>query len=268
MKLHVIGLNMRHDRNFTIDRPEGSGDNLLIIYKTEALVYRNEEEIHVYPNSCIIYRKNSPQHYTAYTNAYCNHFLHFDSCGDSVFSELGLPVDTPFYLGNIEEIENILRLISREHISTSALRDTNAGLLLRLLFSKISENKSELHSMEYNCRHREELTELRSEIYSTPRKYSSVRELANAVNLSLSYFQALYSAYFGISCYDDLLAAKIASGKSFLSNSNLSVKEIAYLCGYENDTCFMRCFKKKTGLTPSEYRRENHNYNTYHYTGQ
>ncbi|MGN0505382.1 MAG: helix-turn-helix domain-containing protein [Lachnospiraceae bacterium] len=256
MKLHMIGLDLKHDKNFIINRPEGSGDNLLLIYKTEALVYKNEEKIHVFPNSCIIYKKRTPQHYCACSETYINHFLHFDSCGDSVFSELSLPVDTPFYLQNIEEIESILRFISREQISASPLKESNAGLLLQLLFQKLSENQREFHAMEYDLKHREELTALRSEIYSTPRKYSTVRELADSVNLSLSYFQSLYSTYFGVSCYDDLLTAKIASGKSFLQNSNLSVKEIAFLCGYENDTCFMRCFKKRTGLTPSEYRRE------------
>ena len=255
MKLHMIGLDLKHDKNFIIDRPEGSGDNLFLIYKTEALVYKGEEKIHVFPNSCIIYRKGTPQHYCACSETYTNHFLHFDSCDDSVFSELSLPVDTPFYLQNIEEVESILRFISREQISTSQLKESNAALL-KLLFQKLSENRQEFHTMEFDVKHREELINLRSEIYSTPRKYNTVRELAASVNLSLSYFQSLYSTYFGVSCYDDLLTAKIASGKSFLQNSSLSVKEVAFLCGYENDTCFMRCFKKRTGMTPSEYRRK------------
>ena len=36
MKLHAMGIGYRHDENFRIFRPEGSGDNLLVIFRTPA----------------------------------------------------------------------------------------------------------------------------------------------------------------------------------------------------------------------------------------
>ena len=257
MNLNVIGMNTSHDENFVIERPYGSGDNLFILYKTEATVYTGQESIHVYPGSCIVYRHGSPQHYTACGKKYMNHFIHFNSCGDGIFATYNIPADTPFYLRNIEEIEAILRLISREQISTSLYRNANADLLLQLLFQKLAENQCDSPYIPSDLKHYEELTGLRSVMYSTPRKYSSVPELARDVNISLSHFQALYHSYFGVSCYDDLMNAKLANAKNYLVNSSLSVKEISALCGYENDTCFMRCFKKKNGLTPTEYRKQN-----------
>lgn len=256
MILHAIGMYMNHDRNFSIHRPKGSGDNLFILYKTEAYVYADGVRVHVCPGSCILYSQGADQHYAACTDRYVNHFVHFDSCDDAVFQALKLPVNTPVTLRNTEEIETILRLISREQISVSEQKAGNADLLLRLLCRKIAENQCDVCQVNTDSRHYEELTRLRSEMYGTPGKYHSVSELAKEVNISLSHFQALYRAHFSVSCYEDLLNAKITCGKNYLISSTLSVKEIATLCGYETDTCFMRSFKKMTGLTPSLYRMQ------------
>ena len=41
----------------------------------------------------------------------------------------------------------------------------------------------------------------------------------------------------------------------FLNAPMMTVKEISDLCGYGNEICFMKIFKKRTGITPSEYRK-------------
>ncbi len=43
-----------------------------------------------------------------------------------------------------------------------------------------------------------------------------------------------------------------------LYNSSFTVKEIANKVGYEDDTYFFKVFKKETGISPGEYRK---NYN-------
>ena len=43
---------------------------------------------------------------------------------------------------------------------------------------------------------------------------------------------------------------------NLIKTTGKSLTEIAYECGYENLNTFCRCFKKKFGATPSEYRKK------------
>lgn len=49
---------------------------------------------------------------------------------------------------------------------------------------------------------------------------------------------------------------RIKNAKEMLSQTNHSISEIAYWCGFENDNYFWRTFKRITGNTPGEYRKE------------
>lgn len=258
MNLHAMGMSILHEDTFRIDRSNGSGDNLLIIFKSEARVWRDENDEEgtvVFPGSFILYSKEKIQKYGANRKPYSNHYVHFNSIDESFFKKNEIWTDRPGYLQNIEEIENLLRLLGREQISDAKYKEENISMILPLLFRKIGENQCEELQYEKDMAHREELTSLRSEMYSTPGKFGGIGDMARAVNLSLSHFQMLYHRCFGISCYEDLMNARMTTAKAFLKARDLSVREIASLCGYESDTCFMRSFKKREGITPTEYRK-------------
>lgn len=255
MQLNSMGINVYHENNFKIDRPCGFGDNLLLIFLTDAIVWHGDKQEQVSPGSFIVYRQWSEEKYGAAGKEYANHYVHCNG-DEELFDRIGLFTDRVGYLQNMEEIENILRLLCREQISDNELHYENEDLLLGLLFRKIAENQCERSAGRKDSRHIEALTRLRSEMYSMPGKYKGVSELAQEVNLSLSYFKALYHEYFGVSCYEDLLKARINSSKEFLKNGSMSIREIAQRCGYESDTCFMRCFKNREGMTPTDYRRK------------
>lgn len=57
MELHALGLNYSHDGSFDIRRPNGSGDNLLLIFKSSAVVRLHGREYSVSPDSAILYKK-------------------------------------------------------------------------------------------------------------------------------------------------------------------------------------------------------------------
>lgn len=44
--------------------------------------------------------------------------------------------------------------------------------------------------------------------------------------------------------------------KKMLKETDLLIKEISLAVGYEDDHVFMRRFKKYTGKTPGQYRKE------------
>lgn len=56
-------------------------------------------------------------------------------------------------------------------------------------------------------------------------------------------------------CYRDILEdVKETLAISYLTNTNMTIKEISYFLGYEDDRNFSRAFRRWQGLSPSQYR--------------
>ena len=75
------------------------------------------------------------------------------------------------------------------------------------------------------------------------------------MSLSVPHFQALYKEEFGISCYEDVINARMEKARYYLKNTVLPIKTVAELCGYANDVHFIRQFRQRTGMTAGEYRK-------------
>ena len=58
----------------------------------------------------------------------------------------------------------------------------------------------------------------------------------------------------GLSFTQYLQAVRIERSKRLLLSTSMSVKEISYAVGYENQSFFIRLFKKLAGATPRQYR--------------
>ena len=121
MKLHAMGIDYRHNEDFSIERPDGSGDNLLLIFKTQAQV-RTEKEYMTYPaDSAILYTSDYPQFYRAAGKEFVNHWVHFDADDSKSFLErIKLPVNTVFRISDIVSAENILLQLSLESVTESS----------------------------------------------------------------------------------------------------------------------------------------------------
>ena len=85
----------------------------------------------------------------------------------------------------------------------------------------------------------------------------SVDDLMNATGMSRSSLTRKMHELFNLSPKDFLQAARIKHACSLLTQTDLSVKEVAYACGFNNPHYFATCFKTSTGLTPSEFREKN-----------
>ena len=141
MELHALGLNYSHDGSFDIRRPNGSGDNLLLIFKSSAVVRLHGREYSVSPDSAILYKKGTEQIYRACKGFYINHWLHFD-CDDMLTRDYSLPYDTIFMLSDAEKTEDILSTISRLSLSESGRREDYIELMLRMLLIRLGEEYS------------------------------------------------------------------------------------------------------------------------------
>ncbi len=80
-------------------------------------------------------------------------------------------------------------------------------------------------------------------------------DLHRQAGLSRSRFCEQFRACFGMTAIQYIQQARLEKSKSLLRSSALSISEIAYICGYNWPSFFNRTFKKRTGVSPSEFRR-------------
>jgi len=83
----------------------------------------------------------------------------------------------------------------------------------------------------------------------------TVRELALAVRLSPAHLQRLFKHETGVHISDLLAESKLRNAARLLSTTDMEIKEIAYLAGYQHHSSFVRAFQRRYRQSPKEYRR-------------
>lgn len=78
--------------------------------------------------------------------------------------------------------------------------------------------------------------------------------IARVTGLSEHRISEIINSRFEKNFNDWINDYRIAEAKEHLKNSELSIKEIFYEVGFNSKSVFNSAFKKRTGITPSEYR--------------
>ena len=86
----------------------------------------------------------------------------------------------------------------------------------------------------------------------------TVHFLANDLSVSPAYLSDMLRSLTGQNTQQHIHNALIEKAKRLLTLTTLSVNETAYQLGFEYPHYFSRLFKKKTGLTPAEFRMSMH----------
>ena len=82
----------------------------------------------------------------------------------------------------------------------------------------------------------------------------SLGELASLSRLGRTYFSFVFKEVTGMSLRDYLIQTRISKAKDLLNDADLRIKQIAYKVGFRSPD-FCRLFKKKTGVSPTEWRK-------------
>ncbi|WP_148639414.1 helix-turn-helix domain-containing protein [Aquimarina longa] len=82
----------------------------------------------------------------------------------------------------------------------------------------------------------------------------SVNELAKLCNMSPSSFKRAFRTFFNDSPNNYINTKKINKAIELLQVSKMNISDIAYETGFNDPLYFTRLFKKRIGLSPSEFR--------------
>lgn len=83
-----------------------------------------------------------------------------------------------------------------------------------------------------------------------------IGDLAAMCNLSTRRFQDLFVDHTGLTPTAYLANIRSAAVKTYLTNTNLTMKEIAERTGFCNEYYLSRCFRRETGTPPGAYRKK------------
>jgi AraC family transcriptional regulator, transcriptional activator of pobA len=86
------------------------------------------------------------------------------------------------------------------------------------------------------------------------REMHEVQQYATKLEVSPDYLSKVIRKYLAVSSQEYILDKLLLEAKRLLVFTNLSSKEVAYHIHIDDPSYFGRIFKKKTGLTPNEYR--------------
>lgn len=81
-------------------------------------------------------------------------------------------------------------------------------------------------------------------------------DIAQTINMSYSRFRKIFKEYTGFAPSQYIQEVKITLAKEMLTNTAMSIKEIAFELGYDNSDYFFTVFRKMVGITPLCYRKQ------------
>jgi len=79
-------------------------------------------------------------------------------------------------------------------------------------------------------------------------------EIGARTGLSYVQFLRRFQAYTGMTPTDYVSALRMQKAKQLLGESELLIREIAAVCGFENEYYFSNFFKKHAGVSPTAFR--------------
>ncbi|WP_076355872.1 MULTISPECIES: helix-turn-helix domain-containing protein [unclassified Paenibacillus] len=82
----------------------------------------------------------------------------------------------------------------------------------------------------------------------------SINDLAASLHLHPNYFISYFKKHFGMPPAKYISRKRMDMARKLLASTSLSVKDVAERTGYPDTHYFAKCFRKETGLSPTEYR--------------
>ena len=167
----------------------------------------------------------------------------------------GISRKTPvFRSARKDRMEKIIEEMLRHHTMSCSNELYIQGLLMQFLAclteeSGVSGGQGERTDNLY-------ISRAISYIHKNYQNPLTVQEIADYLNLNRSYLTELFVKNLHFSPQQFLMKYRMTKGAELLLKTELPVSHVAYSCGYSSGMAFGKAFKKVTGQSPMEYRKQ------------
>lgn len=231
---------------------------LLMCFHTPFVYFKDGKYVFANAGDCLI---NPPGKYVSHGSVnnqktgFQNDWIFF-SCKDAntLLNKLAIPINEHFSLGNPYFLTEYIQNIICEKLDKREFYEEKISCIMNNMFldiSRVLKYRDRETNVQYS-----QIQHFRNDMLTCVDKEWSLEKMASASGYSVSRFCYLYKSCFGISPCRDLVQMRVEKAKKLLVYSGLSIGIIAQYCGFSSDHHFSYTFKKETGVTPMQYRKQ------------
>ena len=161
----------------------------------------------------------------------------------------------PFEVNELDRIEFLFDSMIEQ---LSAQPDNMWSCRARMAIIRIFDNAAKLHEGTFGVNQESDtlvdciLTFIEINI----EKQFTIESLSRIYSTNLTTLMAEFKRVTGKTINEFVLDKRIDLSKQILAFTNISIEELAEKCGFSSQSYFTRVFKKKTGLSPMQFRKK------------
>ena len=245
------------DEDVLVRRPAGRLDyQLLYMVSGHADYLLDGEWQTVGEGKIVLYRPQVPQFYRTYSQVpmLCR-WVHFSGTeAASLLEECGMGQGNLFSPGLCPAAEALLKTMVVEILHREPMYrivvESQFRQAMALFGRQMAQRKGSVASssrqrilsiVEYMNRH-----------YFEPLQ---TEELAARCGLSKYHFIHLFRMCMGMTPYSYLIRIRMERAETLLQTGDMTVQEVAFVCGYNDPLYFSRAFSRHFGVSPTDYKQ-------------
>lgn len=247
-----------HAKKALTKRPYGRGD-FQLIYITSGCVrfyFDGKEEI-VSSGNIVIFKPGEPQIYMRYLSdtpeTYWVHFTGYEAEG-IIDSVTYMEKRRIFDIGNSADFRWIIKEMIKELQFKRENFEKITEMHLRHIF--LLMNRYERENTAFSSPILDEIERAAHYFNENYDKPITVEDYARERLMSPCWFISNFKKVMKATPMQYIITQKISNAMQLFDTTNLNVTEVARAVGYEDYRYFSRIFKKRTGLSPLEYKKK------------
>lgn len=182
-----------------------------------------------------------------------NQLHEFMSC--STAKAIKLSCDVPWMKSILDSVKTIYKLNQEQ---TPAYEMFICSHLFQVM-GNLLRYSEQILQVNRHTEHSQQMRNVLDYIHTYYTKPITIRDLANIAHVSESELCRLFKRFFHCTVFSYILECRVRKGTELLLNSEESVTQIAYLCGFSSTSYFIRQFREHMGCTPAHYRKSHRN---------
>lgn len=222
------------------------------IAKKGDIIFINPETVHgAYPVDCVYECIVFHMEFLEIADHSCKFFIDSLINQEYIIKEFHKASNSPFY----NSVNNIFEAMNHK---SSGYKFKVIGAIYQMLGIIIDEHLYSSTNTQSQIQGDKNVPKLKSVLFFIRENFDkpiTLDDMALSAGMSSKYFCYFFREMTGKTPVEYLNSYRIEKASRKLLNTDLSVTDIAFLCGFNDLSYFIKTFKKIKGITPRKFRK-------------